>query len=212
MTFAPDLLAGKRVLVTGASSGLGRDFSVEAARHGAIIHAIGRDRAALDATLSQCPGESHVAHPHVIESLDGFDQFVQGLAKSHGPFFGAFHSAGLHVLESVRRGSAKSRDHVFDAAFGGTVALISACSRKAVMQDGGRIVIMSSVSGVRSLPGLAMYGASKAAAAHYAQSAASELAKRRITINAIVAGNVVTEMHRRSVDMAAAETLSLIHI
>lgn len=206
MTFVQDLLAGKQLLVTGASSGLGRDFAIEAARHGARIHAVGRNRDALDQTLRDCPGECHRAHPHEIESIDDFGAFVQEIGKQHGPLYGAFHSAGLHILESVRRGCERSRGHVFDAAFGGTVGLITACSRKAVMEDGGRIVVMSSVSGDRPVPGLAMYGASKAAIRHYAQTAASELAKRSITINTIAAANVVTEMHRRTVDIASTET------
>ncbi len=198
--FAPDFLAGKLILVTGASSGLGRDFAVAAANYGARILAFGRDEERLAQTLDECPGDGHSRFTDAIESVDEFVKKIRAATKEHGPVYGMFHCAGANTIQSMKGASDRTFDLLYNASVRGTSAIIGTALRKSVMEDGGRIVLMSSASAFKPAQGLALYGSAKAAIAQMANIAAPECAKRGITVNTIAAGNVVTEMHQKYVD------------
>lgn len=198
--FTPAFLGGKTVLVTGASSGLGRDFAIAASKYGARILAFGRDQARLEETLSSCSGGNHFAVPSPIDSIDAFGRLVRDVTDQHGPLYAMFHAAGESALQSIRSSSDRSFDSLYNASVRGAFALVSAAMRKSVMEEGGRVVLMSSASAIKPSQGLALYGSAKAAISQFVGAAAAECAKRKVTINSIAAGNVVTEMHRKHID------------
>ena len=196
--FAANLMEGKKYLVTGASSGIGRDFCARVAELGGSVLCLGRDKARIEETLQGLAGEGHQAYTCDILSIDSFKADLLRLAQEQGPFDGIFHAAGMELTESIRRMDNNKFERVFAASFYGAAAICSTSMKSDVMVSGGAIVIMSSVAGSRGQLGLSLYGASKAAIDNLVKASAIEFAKKRIRINSIVAGAVESEMQMRA--------------
>ena len=100
--FHEHYLAGKRVLVTGASSGIGRHAAITLAACGAQVCVSGRDEARLQDTLADLPG---TGHGHLVMDLNGEDAIadtIQSHAKATGAFHGAFHAAGVSMMAAAK--------------------------------------------------------------------------------------------------------------
>lgn len=193
--FAPDALAGRRLLMTGASSGLGRAAAIAAARVGARVAITGRNAERLEATLAQLSGEGHTAFPGELSDADAAAELVKRAASEGGAFDGVFHAAGVFAVLPAKITKQKHIDQLFGASVPGAYGIARAVASKAVMNDGGSVAFMSSVAGVRGNAGLAVYAGAKAAILGLSSALAIEMAPRRIRVNAIVAGTVETEMH-----------------
>ncbi|MDQ3082449.1 MAG: SDR family oxidoreductase, partial [Gemmatimonadota bacterium] len=85
---------------------------------------------------------------------------------------------------------------MFGANIFGALGIAKACAKRAVLADGGSIVFVSSVAGLRGRSGMTAYSAAKAAVDGMVRSLAAELAPRRVRVNSIAAGAVETEMHQ----------------
>lgn len=195
MIFRDDALNGRRVLVTGATSGLGRDAAGTLARTGAAVTLVGRDETRLAEVLASLPGSGHRAHPADVSSLDAAHDLLIRLAKEDGGFDGIFHAAGIAAVRLAKMINADHRQAVFGAAVEGALGIAKACAKKNVLNDGGSIVLMASVAGQRGKAGMTVYSAAKAALGGLTRSLAAELAPRRIRVNEIIAGAVETPMH-----------------
>jgi NAD(P)-dependent dehydrogenase (short-subunit alcohol dehydrogenase family) len=193
--FNQQYLAGKRVLVTGASSGIGRQASLTLAACGAKVCVSGRDVARLHGTLAALPGDSHSL---LVLDLNGDDSIADAIladAKSLGAFHGAFHAAGVSMVRPIKMCKTKQFDEVFASSVRSALAIARAMSLRGVMEDGGSLVLMSSVAGLRGQTGMSLYSAAKAAIDGMTRSLAVEMAPRGIRVNAICAGAVETPMH-----------------
>jgi NAD(P)-dependent dehydrogenase (short-subunit alcohol dehydrogenase family) len=195
--FHEKCLEGRTALVTGASSGLGRAAAIALSKVGARIIVTGRDQERLDATLEMLSGDGHAAIASDLSNADQAADLVKGAAQAHGPLDGIFHSAGIFSVLPAKMTKQRHIDEIFNASVPGAYGVARAVSQRNVMRDGGSIVFMSSVAGVRGNAGLTAYAGAKAAILGLNQALAVELAARRIRVNAIVAGTVATEMHLR---------------
>lgn len=195
MIFRDDALAGKRILVTGATSGLGRDLAIAAATLGARVTLVGRDVGRLSETADALAGSGHRAEAADMGDMDAAHDLLVRLSKEDGGFDGVFHAAGVAAVRLAKMINADHRRLVFGAAVDGALGIAKACAKKNVLNDGGSIVLMSSVAGQRGKAGMAVYSAAKAALGGLTRSLAAELAPRRIRVNEIVAGAVETPMH-----------------
>ena len=196
MIFQKDCLAGQRILVTGASSGIGRATAVLLSQCGAQIIAVGRDAARLQESMQQLEGEGHVAQLLDLNGDDAIVECLQQLTQS-GALHGIFHAAGVSAVRPVKLSKAKNFDEVFASSARSALALARAASLRGVMVDGGAMVLMSSVAGQRGQFGMSVYAAAKAAVDGMTRALAVEFAPRGIRVNSIVAGAVATEMHAR---------------
>jgi NAD(P)-dependent dehydrogenase (short-subunit alcohol dehydrogenase family) len=197
MTFAPDALAGRTVLVTGASSGLGAATAVAVAACGGRVIATGRDEARLQATVSALAGEGHRA---LAGSLDGAEQaaeLVSAAAATTDGLDGVFHSAGAELVLPVRLTKQKQIDEVFGAALMGAMGIARAAGKTGVMKPGGSIIFLSSASASRGRAGMTAYSAAKAGIEGLTRSLACELAAKPVRVNAIAGGGIITPMHER---------------
>jgi NAD(P)-dependent dehydrogenase (short-subunit alcohol dehydrogenase family) len=197
MIFRDDALAGRTVLVTGASSGLGRAVAVMAAACGARVIASGRDEERLTQTLQVLDGTGHAALAGPLDDPDLFATAVADAAAGAGGLDGAFHAAGVEVVMAARMTKAKQINDAFGGAVMGAFGLARAAGRAEVFKSGASIVLMSSAAAHRGRPGMIAYSAAKAAVEGLTRSLACELAPRQIRVNAIAAGGVVTAMHER---------------
>jgi NAD(P)-dependent dehydrogenase (short-subunit alcohol dehydrogenase family) len=199
----------KSVLLTGATSGIGRATALAFARRGANVAVVGRAVARGEEVAASCvaAGGDACFIAADVTKPDELRRAVEATCTRYGRLDIAFNNAGM---QERRAPLAEQADEIFEAVFAANVrALFQAMKAEiAVMQGsgGGVIVNNASVSGVRNPnPGLSLYSASKAAVISLTRSAALEYAPHGIRINAVSPGRVETPMMLASgiADMSA---------
>ncbi len=196
-TFSASALANRTLLVTGASSGLGRATAAALAGCGARLVVCGRDTARLQATLQSLPGDGHMAEVFAMDDADSTADWLKTVASRLGPMHGVFHAAGTELVRLARLTKRAQVDELFQSSIMAALGLARGSAQKGVMEDGASLLFMSSVAGQRGTAGMMAYSAAKAAIDGMVRSLAAELAPRRIRVNGLAAGAVATEMHHR---------------
>lgn len=204
MTFAADALAGKRLLVTGASSGLGRQAAIQLSRCGASLVVVGRNAERLAETSALLKGEGHRSEIGELDDADVTAEHIGAIAGSFGSLHGVFHAAGTSLVLPAKLTKNSHLDELFGAGVRGALGIARAAGKKNVIVDGGSLVFMSSVSSVRGRPGMVGYSAAKAAVDGMVRALAAELAGRRIRVNSIISGAIATAMHNQFVESVSA--------
>jgi NAD(P)-dependent dehydrogenase (short-subunit alcohol dehydrogenase family) len=193
-------LSGKLVLVTGASSGIGRATAILLGQLGARVILSGRREDALRETRSQLPEpEKHPVEVRDLADIDAIPPWLKEVvARAGAPLDGLVHSAGVGGLAPLRTLSKKTIDSVMTPNLFAALALMRGASAKGASKDGASLVMISSVAGLVSSPGLVAYSASKGALHAAVRSAAQELKERKIRVNCVAPGYVETPMMEQS--------------
>lgn len=197
-------LSGKRALVTGGSRGIGAAIAKRLAADGAdVVITYAGNREAADATVRAIEAEGVKGLAVQADAADGVavTAAVNKAAETLGGIDILVHNAGVFGGTAIGQESAEEYRRVFavnvDGVVSGTVAAVPH------LADGGRVVIVGSVSGsVSMIPGMATYGASKAAVQGLARGWARDLAPRGILVNVIQPGPIDTDMNPADGDMA----------
>lgn len=200
--FRDDCFAGRRVFVTGGSSGIGRSAAVAIAHAGGNVIVNGRDEARLAETIAQMPGNGHAAVAATLNDADATAALVKEAGRAYGPFDAIFHAAGAFAVRSIKITKQAHIDAVFNASVFGAYGIGRAAASKTVLVDGGSLLFMSSVAANRGNPALSAYSGAKAAVVGFARVLALELAPRRIRVNSLIASTITTEMHWRTLENA----------
>lgn len=193
----PLALSGKHILVTGASSGIGRATAVALSRLGARLVLTGRRMEALRETLAEtAQPEFHACEAFDLAATSEIPGWVaQITARAGAPFDGAVHCAGVAGHVPLRALSAEKLQSVIGANLASAVMLLKGLSaRGSVSAAGSSIVLMSSVAATVAWPGMVAYSACKAALSGIARSAAKELSDKNIRVNSIAPAYVRTPM------------------
>jgi 3-oxoacyl-[acyl-carrier protein] reductase len=181
-------LAGKRVLVTGGSRGIGAAIVRRLASQGATVAVNYRsDRAAADALVGELRDNGCAA--------SAFPADVSDAAQTHGGLDLLVSNAGVEHFGALETITQADFDRLFQTNVAGQLFVTQAAA--AAMTDGGRIVLSSSVSVRLAVYQHALYAASKAAISAMVRNLAPELAERNIAINAIAPGATATRMATR---------------
>lgn len=187
-------LTGKTILVTGASSGIGRAIAVYLSELGATLVVSGRDESRLTETTGQLSGTGHRQAAMDLGDVDAIPPWMRELSETAGPLHGVVHCAGVQNVRPLRMikdaDIAKLMSVNLNAAFG----LAKAFRQKGVAAPGGGLVMISSVAGLTGQPGASMYSASKGGLVALARSLALELAGEHIRVNCIAPAMIMTEM------------------
>jgi len=212
----PDFLRlrGRTILVTGASSGIGRATAIEASRHGANLVLVARRKEALEELRSHLEGDGHVAVPFDLTDSAAIPGLLQEVSKRVGHLNGLFHAAGMHATTPLRTVDADQVEALFRLNVTTALLLAKGFRLPAVRATESSIVLMSSAVGLVGEAGVSAYAASKAAVASLARSLALELARDRIRVNSIAAGMVETAMSEKihaNVGSSGWETIGAAH-
>ena len=194
--FNPFSLEGKTILVTGASSGIGRETAIACSRMGARVMVSGRDQERLQLTCGQLnPAvEGHQALQADLTVPGDVKQLVEALP----PLDGAVLCAGNSTTLPLQFGSREKFDEMFDINFFAPVELLRLMYKKKLLVKGASVVLIASIGGTHSfMPGNGVYGASKAALNSVMKYAAREYASRRVRVNSICPGMVDTPLIHR---------------
>ncbi|NPV81337.1 MAG: SDR family oxidoreductase [Firmicutes bacterium] len=202
----PFSLSGKIVLVTGASSGIGRATSIVLSKLGARVILSGRRNPALEETRSMMENrELHFIEPYDLSEVDGIPSWIKGVSEKVGrPLDGLVHCAGISRILPIRAMSSKNVDSMMIPNLDAAMLLLKGGAAKGVAADGASFVFVSSVAGLSGSPGLVAYSASKGGLVAMVRAAARELAARSIRVNAIAPGMVETPMHEQHAQIGAS--------
>lgn len=200
--YNPYSLQGKTILVTGASSGIGRATAIECARLGACLILTARNEERLKETKTMLDGEGHAFM--VADITD--EAALQELATEVPELDGVVFSAGTSMLKPVQAIKTSDLQQVFSTNCFAPMLLTKALIKKKHLKHGASLVFISSISGNTNVAtGLSTYGASKAALSAYMKYAALELSGRGIRVNTILPGRIETELLKTSA-MSEEET------
>jgi NAD(P)-dependent dehydrogenase (short-subunit alcohol dehydrogenase family) len=195
--------SGKLILVTGASSGIGRATAIVLSRLGARLILAGRRADALEETRAATENCAiHLCSTFDLANLNEIPNWVaEAVGTAGAPLDGTVHCAGVASNLPLKATSAGNIDSIMVPNLHAPLMLLRAVSARSVVPAAGAsVVLISSAAALVALPGLATYSASKAALNTVVRCAAKELAPKRIRVNCIAPGYVRTPMLDHAVD------------
>ncbi len=202
---------GRSVVVTGASSGIGRECAIELSAHGARIVMVGRDAMRLAETGAQLAGSGHETAVLDLEELDTIGPAIRQVAQRIGTLYGLCHAAGAVATTPLSATTSDVVNRMMRVSVLAGLELARAVTRRDVMTpEGGSLLFLSSVYATTGAAGETGYSAAKGAVAAAARSMAVELARRRIRVNTISPGMVRTPMTESALAVLSADQVSAI--
>jgi NAD(P)-dependent dehydrogenase (short-subunit alcohol dehydrogenase family) len=189
--YNPFSLTGKKILVTGASSGIGRAVAIECSKMGATVYITGRNFENLNKTFLEMEGLENISIPADLTNTAELGALVENLPVLDG----IVHSAGVSHPTPFQFVNEEKINQTFAVNFNAPVLLTSSLIKLKKINKKGSIVFISSISGVHiSSPGGSVYSASKAAIQGIMQGMAIDLAGKGIRVNSINPGMVETNI------------------
>lgn len=189
--YNPFSLEGKTILVTGASSGIGRTTAIECSKLGAALVLTGRNEEALLETKAQLIGENHT---YIVADLSD-EKNCEELTKQLPILDGCVSNAGMGKMLPVQFYSMDVLEDVFKINSFAPMLLLKHLVKKKKLKNPSSVVFTASISGYNNIaPANGIYGASKSALSAYMKYAALELAGKGIRCNAVHPGRVNTPL------------------
>lgn len=180
-------------VVTGASSGMGKQVVVELAESGANVLAIARGEDALRLLQKLYPEKIVIAAVDVCDS-EKLEESINSFVKDKGRLDGAVHAAGISSLTPIKSYDEAEARKIVDISFWAGAKLVQICSKVKVSNAGASFVLFSSVRSQKTDKGLFAYAGAKSAMQIAVKTFAKELAKRNLRVNTVSPGWVNTSM------------------
>lgn len=194
--FNPFSLEGKTILVTGASSGIGRQCAIDCSKMGAKVILVARNEERLAETLSQMEGEGHLTVVYDLTDTEGMKTLVSWIVKQSGQLHGALHCAGISDTLPLKLMNTETIDKFFRINVYSAIELTrEICSIKNVSKEGASIVFFSSIMGCVGESGKSLYSMTKGALIAATRSLACEYAKKNIRFNCVSPGAILTPIN-----------------
>ena len=189
-SYNPYSLDGKNILVTGASSGIGRAIAIECSKMGAVVFILGRDMIRLQETFNQMDGSQHKSSLTDLTSEQDLEKLIGDLS----PLDGVVHSAGIIKRVPLKLITAEVYDSILKINLMAPALLTKKLYKSKLLKQESSIVFISSVgSNIASL-GNIMYMSSKGGLNSLMKGSALELASQRIRVNCIEPGMIRTNL------------------
>lgn len=191
------MLKNKVALVTGASKGIGREIALTLARKGAMVivnYNGSKERAEEVVTEIENAGGKAEAYGCNVSCFKDCQEMIDTVIKKYGHMDILVNNAGITKDSLIMKMKEEDFDTVLNTNLKGTFNTIRHSARQMLKQKSGKIINISSVSGVMGNVGQANYAASKAGVIGLTKTMARELASRGITVNAVAPGFIQTEM------------------
>lgn len=188
-------LSGKNIVITGASSGIGRQIAFEASRLGARLILIARNKERLEETKALLFPGNHIVYPLDVEHFETIEPALKDITEKTGEISGFVHSAGIELTLPFRNMKAATYESLFRVNVISGFEFARVLSKKTFCNPGGAsFIFISSVMGKSGKEGKVGYCASKAALIGGVKAMALELSPKKIRCNLILPGIVKTAM------------------
>lgn len=189
-TFNPFTLEGKTILVTGASSGIGRGIAIACSKMGATVIINGRNEQRLAETMTEMQGEENISLAADLSDSNSLTEMISRLPKLDG----IVHCAGIGQRVLCKQLQEADLDTMMDVNFKAPVMLQTEILKQKKINKGASIVFIASIASDSPSIGNAIYSASKGAIISYANCLALELAPRLIRVNCILPAMIWTDL------------------
>ncbi len=190
MDYNPFSLRGKDILVTGASSGIGRSIAIICAKMGATLYITGRNMRRLEETLLMMPAGNHKLISADLTDVADIERLVAELPRLHG----IAHCAGVGSRVLCKNIRKEDYEHIMISNLEAPILLQSSILAKKKIEKCASILFVASKAADYPTVGNALYSASKGALISYAKCLATELAPRKIRVNTISPAMIWTNL------------------
>lgn len=193
-------------MITGASSGIGRQCAIDCSRMGATVVLVGRNGDRLKETLGQMSGTSHIMYSVDLTDSEAVKKMVTEVVPKVGRLEGLVNCAGISGVFPLKL---MSEERILDFLRANVVSSIEltreVLKKKHFHPEGGSVIFFSSVMGVVGDKGKSLYGLTKGALIAAARALACEFADRKVRVNAISPGAILTPINANAPYMQDAE-------
>ncbi len=192
--FNPMDLSGKRMVVVGASSGIGQQTAITLSRLGATVVLVARREDKLQETLASLQGEGHGIHCMDVQQLDEIEGHVKKIVEEYGPADGLVYSAGVGWPFPLNQAKPEKVRSMFEVNIFGFIETVRQICKKGRFNPGMRIVGVSSCESFRGDKTKTVYSASKGAMDSAIRCIAREMAEKGICINNVAPSMTATQL------------------
>lgn len=189
----PFSLEGKTILVTGASSNIGRQIAVKCSEMGAKVIATARNEERLKETLGKMAGDGHQIIQCDLSDADQIPALVEQLPELDGIVM----CAAVFRTTPIRNNRRKYTEEIFNTNTFANIDLVQQLLKSKKIKDGGSILFISSVAAYRPYAGNALYSATKGAINSFCQVLAIEQGSRKIRANCVSPGIIKSDMEAK---------------
>jgi NAD(P)-dependent dehydrogenase (short-subunit alcohol dehydrogenase family) len=195
-------LSGKKILVTGASSGIGYETCLAISRQGGTFIAIARRVELLEKLIKESGNENSFILADLSQTED-----IQKIVDLMPNIDGIVHSAGIVTLAPVKFYSKELMNSIRETNFDSIALLINLITKKKKINKDSSIVLVASIAGLFGMKGNGIYAASKGALIAISKVWASEFSSNRIRVNCVSPGMVKTEITNKSIEDLSLEVI-----
>jgi len=194
--YNPFTLEGKTILITGASSGIGRQCAIDCSKMGAKVVLIARNEERLQETLSQMDGSEHLIASFDLGNHEGMADLVKEVVSKVGLIDGVLNCAGISITEPLKITTPERLQSFYDANVLSAILLSKeVCKLRNVRKEGASIVFFSSVAALKGENCKVAYSLSKGALISGMRALAVEYAKKNIRFNCVSPGVIETPIN-----------------
>lgn len=188
--------AGKVVLITGASSGIGAATAIHLAKLGASLALNGRNENNLKSVIAEIGSNKHLIVPGELTNESNVADILDKTIKEYGKLDVLINNAGILETGTIESTSLEQYDRVMNTNVR-SIYHLTMLAVPHLIKTKGNIVNVSSVNGIRSFPGVLAYNLSKTAVDQFTRCVALELAPKNVRCNSVNPGVTVTNLHKR---------------
>lgn len=188
-------LTGKRILITGATGGIGRKTSVQLSKLGAAVVISGRNPENLQQTYKMLEGEGHKKYIIDLDDVDSLERIIKAIAEECGSFHGYAHCAGIAQMRPLKMTKKNNIIEMMNPNFFSFVEIVRCITKKGCFEDEGSIVAVSSTASIQGKQSKVCYSASKAALDAAVRCLICDLKKKKIRVNSVMPCWVNTSLY-----------------
>lgn len=185
----------KTIIITGASSGIGKETAYLLSRQGAKLILIARNEEKLNDVCLNLTGFDHVYYKYDLKEIDGIESLIKKIVATNGKIDGFVHSAGISELRPLQMSNYNFIHNMMLVNFYSFIEFVRCLTKKGCYNENMSIVVMSSIAAIKGFKGQIVYSATKSALNGAVRSISKEIAEKKIRINSINAGFVKTDMY-----------------